>query len=201
MLKVNFKLHKKLVFWFIFCVVLGVIAGIITVATNDITLDDINNSFIDQNIVNSARANTSVASFIWYRVLSAFVPLLLLFVLSVISNWTALAVFPFMVLQGYWTTISVWWAVQKYALGSVFLLGFYIIWMFVVMAVLVAGIIWVMKICTGIRRVGFRAGMNIRELLIGIGILLGVEIFLALFEYLVYWVFLGRIVYPSNYRI
>jgi hypothetical protein len=102
-----------------------------------------------------------------------------------------------MALQGYWTAISIWWTVQKYALGGVFILLFYLIWMFVVMAVLVVSIIWIMKLCANIRRVGFRAGFNLREVLIGMSVLFGVEIGLAVFEYLIYWVFLGRLVYPS----
>jgi hypothetical protein len=197
-LKISFKQHKKIILWFCVCILAGVLIGIITLFTNDITVEDINKNFIDQNILTSTSTNAGVGSFIWQRLISAILPLILIFVLSVISGWTAMIVFPFMFMQGYWAVVSVWWVAQEYAMTAAALLCFYAIWMIVVLTVLSAVVIWVMKIASVIRRVGFRAGFNYREILTGMFILLWVEVISALFEYLVYFVFLGRIVYGGQ---
>jgi hypothetical protein len=195
LLKVNFALHKKIILWFWLLVAVGIVIGIIAIPQQGIVTSDINSNFIDQNINHSVAVNSSIGSFIWGRLITIFLPLLLLFLFCIMSNVTALIVFPFMALQGYWLVMTVWWTMNKYALGSIMLLGFYAVWLVLVLQVLIAAVVWVMKMAAAIRRLGFRCGFSWHELSVGIGVIVGIEISLAAVEYLVYWVFLARIIY------
>ena len=195
LLKVNFLLHRRIIFWFWAFVMAGMVVAIIAIPRQNIVVDDINANFIDRNITNAIGVNSGFGSFVWGRLLTVFLPLLLLFGFSVLSSFTALIVFPFMALQGYWLVISCWWLMQAYALSSVLLLLFYGVWLILVLQVMLAAVVWMMKSAAVIRRLGWRVGFCTREIVFGIGIIVGVEIALAFVEYLVYWVFLARIIY------
>ena len=194
-LKINFGIYKKMLFWFAVCLILGIILGIITAADENVTIEEINKRLIDQNILHSAAVDTRLGSFVWERILSIFVPLLLLFALALLSDFTALCTFAYMVLHGYWLALSVWWTIEFYAMGSIFILAFYIVWLLIVTAVLIAGCIWVMKLAGPIRCLGFRAGCKTKEIITGVLVLLGIALALAILEHLVYWVFLGKLVF------
>lgn len=195
LLKVNFALHKKIILWLWFFIMVGLIIAIITIPRQEVIADDINSKFIDRNIINATGVSSSFGSFIWGRLLMLFLPLLLLFLFCVLSNFTALIVFPFMALQGYWLVMSCWWVMQEYAFGAVLLLLFYTVWSILVLQVLIASVVWMMKLSASVRRLGWRCGLSRRELIVGIGIVVGVQVVLAFVEYLVYWVFLARIIY------
>jgi hypothetical protein len=194
-LKINYKLHKSIIWRFVLCILLGVILGIFTIYTRNVGVYEISSNFVDQNIINSAKVNSTIGEYMAQRVISLFLPLALLFVMSIISAFTAGVVFPYMVLQGYWFVITIWWTIQRYVLGSVALLSFYAVWLLLMMTVTVIAVIWLMPICTHIRKLGFRCGFNQKETWRGILILLAVQLIFAVIEYLVYWVFLARIVY------
>jgi hypothetical protein len=195
LLKVNFALHKKIIFWFWFFIAAGLIIALIAIPRQEIIVDDINSNLIDRNIINATGVGSSFGSFIWGRLIALFLPLLLLFLFCVLSNFTALIVFPFMALQGYWLVMSCWWIMQEYAFSSMLLLLFYGVWSVLVLQVLIAAVIWIMKLSAAIRQLGWRCGFSRRELLVGIGTIVGVQTALASVEYLVYWVFLARIIY------
>jgi hypothetical protein len=194
-LKVNFSLHKKIIIWFWIFILAGIAVAIISIPRQEITVDDISIRLIDKNIVNSSAVDSTLTGFIWGRLLSVFLPLALLFLFCILSNATALVVFPFMALQGYWLVMTVWWTMNQYALSSVLLLAFYAVWLVLMLQVLIAYVIWVMKLSASVRRVGFRCGFNMREFLVGTGVIVGVEVLSAVIEYLVYFVFLARIIY------
>lgn len=195
LLRVNFLAYRRVIIWFWVFLLTGIVIAVITIAQLDILVEDINSGFIDINIINATGVGKGVGSFIWGRIVVVFMPLTLMFGFCVLSSVTALIVFPFMALQGYWVVMSCWWVMQEYMLSSIMLLLFYSVWSILVLQVLLAALIWVMKLSAAIRRLGWRAGCRWRDIWFGVGVIVGAEIALALVEYLVYWVFLARIIY------
>lgn len=195
LLKINYRLHKRIIWSFAFCIALGITWGVITLSTREIGTDQIGSNFVDQNIINSASIDSTIGEYIVQRLITLFLPLALLFIMCVISKVTAWIVFPFMVLQGYWFVMTIWWTLQNYALGAFFLLAFYAVWLLLMLTVTVIAVIWLMNICRHIRKLGFRCGYNWKEFWFGMLILFGLQLFFAILEYMVYWVFLSRIVY------
>jgi hypothetical protein len=194
-LKIRHKEYKKVLNYFYFYLILGAICGIIIIYANEIGGEDINRNFVDQNIINSASVNSTFGGYIGQRLLGLFLPLTLLFILGILSGWTAMAVYPFMFLQGYWFIMTVWWTVYEYTLGAIILLAFYIVWLLIVLAVLIFAVLWIMKITQNIRCFGFRAGFCWIELWRGLGVILATMLIISFVEYLVYWVLLSRIIY------
>jgi hypothetical protein len=195
LLKINFSLHKKVIIWFWILVLVGMTVAIVAIPRQAITVNDISTGLIDQNLINASAVNSSLFGFIWGRIMSVLLPLAVRFLFCILSKVSSFIVFPYIALQGYWLVMTVWWTLNKFALGSVVLLGFYAVWLVLLLQVLIACVIWVMKISSSIRRVGFRCGFNFREFSAGLGVIIGVEVLLAIFEYLVYFIFLARIIY------
>jgi hypothetical protein len=194
-LKVNFLQHKKIIIWFWIFILIGITVAFIAIPRQEIIADDISINLIDKNVINSSEAGSTLFGFIWGRLLSVLLPLAVLFLFCILSSVTALIVFPFMTLQGYWLVMTVWWIMNEYALSSVLLLAFYTVWLVLMLQVLIACVIWIMKLSAAVRRFGFRCGFNTREFFSGLAVITGAEVLFAVIEYLVYFVFLARIIY------
>jgi len=200
-LKINFKTHKTILIWMSIFVTGGIVVGVITVGAGDITAREITIDFVDRNILNSAGANTTIGQFMVQRALAVFMPMLLLFGFGLIAGWLSFVIFPIMAFQGYWMVMSLWWTANFYSMGAGLLVAFYIVFLFASMLILAVGSIWVMRLANNIRRLGFRCGCNIQEILKGLGVILGAAVLLAVLEFLVYWVFLGRLVFRNAWDL
>lgn len=194
-LRVKYEVYKKTLWWLVFWVAVGVALAIVSLAVGGIGTDDINHHLIDGNILNMANPDAGAGGFIGQRLLSLFLPTLVLFVLALISRFTALALFPLVIMHGYWLCLSVWWTFMFYAFNAIFLMAFYLVWLVLVTAVLLVALIWAYDLARTLRerRCSWRGAMG--NIFRGLVVLVAVAVVMGLIEYLVFWAILGRIVY------
>lgn len=194
-LRVKWAVYRKTALWLLFWLVVGVVWGIITIAMGDIGADDINTKLIDRNLLNMAGVAPGVGTFLWQRVQSIVVPVLLLFGCALLGRAGSLAVWPFMVLHGYWLCLSFWWTWRYYHVNAVFLLAFYGFWLIMVTAVLGAGILWALNLAAQLRDSRWHGAGGWGRFWSGVAWLTVVSVVMGAIEYLVFAWFLGRIVY------
>lgn len=194
-LRVQWKQYRSTLCWLIVWLVAGAVLGIITLIVGNIGVDEINYNLIDRNILNATTIGVGIGSFIWQRILSIATPIIVGFVFAVLSRFTAYAIFPIVLMHGYWLSVAVWWVFFYYSFTAILLLIFYTIWLLLVTAVLLLGLIWAFqwgchcRTCHGPKSWG--AICRGAVLIIGLATLLG------FFEYLVFWTVLGKIVYKA----
>ena len=195
-LRVQWKQYKSTLLWLVVWLVAGIAFGIVTLIVTDVGADDINYHLIDGNILNATAVGVGMGSFIWQRILSLTVPVLVVFVLAWVSKWSAYVIFPVVLVHGYWLTVAVWWVFFYYSFTAILLLIFYTVWLVLVTAILFIGLLWAFqwgthcRLCPGHR--------NWLIIVRGAGLLIGVAIILGFFEYLVFWTILGKIVYKPR---
>lgn len=192
-LRVQWKNYKSTFGWLLVWLIAGGVLGIVTLIVGDIGTGDINYRLIDGNILNATAIGSSIGGFIWQRILSIMIPIIVVFVLAALSRLTACAIFPVVFMHGYWLTIAVWWVFLYYSFTAILLLAFYTVWLILVTAILFAGLVWAWqwgshcRTCEQNRRWG--------TILRGTVILIVIAVVLGFFEYLVFWTILGKIVY------
>lgn len=200
MCRVQWQKYKKTLVWLLVWLVAGVVLGIVTLFVTDVGVDEINYHLIDGNILNATALDSSMGSFIWQRVLSIAIPVLVVLVLAWLSRVTAYAVFPVIMVHGYWLAVAIWWTFFYYSFTAILLIVFYLVWLLVVTAVILVGMLWALQSGESLRLRGQcgRAEKNRWLILRGAVVLIGVAVVLGFFEYLVFWTVLGKIVYKPR---
>lgn len=201
-LRIQWRRYKSTLYWLLFCLAVGIVVGIITIFIADISVDDINYHLIDGNILNATSINTSMGKFIWQRVLSIIIPIIVSLVFACLSRFTAMSVFPLIFMHGYWLAIAVWWTFFYYSFTAIPLLIFYLLWLIIVTTVIIAGLLWALQCGENIRNQRHKnnstktntAGLLLR----GAAIFISIAVVLGFFEYLVFWTILGKIVYKPR---
>ena len=200
-LRVKWQRYKATLIWLLVCLGAGVVVGIITLYVSDVSVGEINYHLIDGNILNATAVGSSMGNFIWQRILSVVLPVLLVLIMAAISRVTSWLIFPVVFMQGYWLVMAVWWMFFYYGFTALLLIIFYTLWLLVVTAVLLAGLLWALQCGENFRQSGAQhcgQGANWLAVLRGTGILIGVAIVLGFLEYLVFWTVLGKIVYKPR---
>lgn len=194
-LRLKYQVYRRTLWWLVVWLVVGIVLAIISLAVGGVGVDDINYHLIDGNILQMADPNAGIGGFIWQRILALCLPPLVLLVLALISRFTALAIFPLVLMHGYWLCLSVWWTFMYYSFNAIFLLTFYLIWLTLVTVVLFVALIGVYAWARTVREQHFRCRGWWWTLLRGAVLLTAVAVIMGIFEYLVFWTMLGRIVY------
>ncbi len=198
-LQVQWQKYKATLCWLVVCLVLGIVLGIVTIFVTDVNVTEINYQLIDGNILNATAIGSSMGGFIWQRVLSILVPVILVLILASIAQITAYVVFPIVIMHGYWLAIAVWWTFFYYSFTALLLIVFYCIWLLVVTAVILVGMIWALQCGASLRESKSCGKSNYWWLILrGILVLTLVAVILGFFEYLVFWTVLGKIVYKPR---
>lgn len=200
-LRVQWRKYKTTLIWLLVFLVGGIILGIVTLYTTDVTVGDINYLLIDDNILNATAIGSTMGNFIWQRILSLLIPVLLVLIMAAITRFTAMIIFPIVLMHGYWLTIAVWWTFFYYSFTALLLIIFYTLWLLVVTAVLLAGLLWALQCGENFRQSGQQncnQGRNWATVFRGFAILIGVAVVLGFLEYLVFWTILGKIVYKPR---
>lgn len=192
-LRVQWKNYKSTLCWLVFWLIAGAVLGIVTIIVSDIGVDDINYRLIDGNILNAASTGASIGSFIWQRILSLAVPVIVVFVFARMSRFTVVVIYPLVLIHGYWLAVAVWWVFFYYSFTAILLLAFYLFWLLLVTAILFAGLLWALQWGSHCRTC--RGQRSWWLIIRGAGIIIGVAVVLGFFEYLVFWTVLGKIVY------
>jgi len=200
-LRVQWRKYKVTLWWLLAFLIGGIIFGIITLYTTDVTVDEINYHLIDGNLLNATTIGSSMGNFIWQRVLSLLFPILLVLIMASISRVTAGIVFPVVFMHGYWLTMAVWWTFFYYSFTALLLIIFYTLWLLVVTVVLLAGLLWALQCGENFRNSrgqNCHQGQNWSMVFRGAALLIGIAVVLGFLEYLVFWTILGKIVYKPR---
>ena len=201
-LRVQWQKYKATFIWLLVWLIAGLVFGIVTIYLGKVGVDDINYHLIDGNLLNATATNSSIGNFIWQRVLSLILPITLVLILASIARFTALIVYPVVLIHGYWLAVAVWWTFFYYNVTAILLLVFYIICLLLVTAILLAGLLWALQCGANFRNSGGSQNcpqiQNWGNVLRGALIIIGIAICLGIFEYLVFWTVLGKIVYKPR---
>lgn len=196
--RVQWQKYKATLVWLVVWLVAGIVLGIVTVFVTDVSVSEINYHLIDGNILNATTIGSSMGGFIWQRVLSIAIPVLVVLILAWISRVTAYGVFPVIMMHGYWLAIAVWWTFFYYSFTALLLIIFYILWLLVVTVVILAGLLWALQCGENLRDKRCTRGQAWWYFLRGAVILISIAVVLGFFEYLVFWTVLGKIVYKPR---
>ena len=194
-LRVQWKTYRTFFIWLLVFFVVGAVLGIVTIVIGNVTVDEINYELIDGNILNATSTGASIGAFIWQRILSLVIPVLVVFGMALLAKWTALIIFPLVLMHGYWCSVAIWWVFFYYSLPAILVIIFYTVWLLLVSAILFAGLVWAYQ-CGGQCRSCYGRwpwGAIVR----GIFLMIGIAVVLGIFEYLVFWTILGKIVYKA----
>lgn len=195
-LRVQWRTYRVFLLWLLVFCVGGAVLGIVTIVIGDVAVDEINYQLIDGNILNATALDPSMGGFLWQRILSLAVPVIVVFVGSLFSGFTGLLIFPVVLMHGYWLSVAIWWVFFYYSLPAILVIIFYTIWLLIVSAILLAFLVWAYQYGRDCRTcVGKRPwGAVVR----GACLLIGIAVALGFFEYLVFWTVLGKIVYKAR---
>ncbi len=192
-LSVQWKKYRRTYFWLIFWCVVGAVLGIVTIVIGDVDIEGINYQLIDGNILNATAIGSSIGSFIWQRILSLTIPVFVVFIFAMLSRFTTLMIFPVVVMHGYWLSVAIWWVFFYYSLPAIFVIIFYTVWLLLVTAILLVGLIWALEWGNYCRTCYKKRPWG--KVVYGVVILIVVAVVLGFLEFLVFWTVLGKIVY------
>ena len=194
-LRVQWKTYRTFLIWLIVFFVIGAVLGIVTIVIGNVQVDEINYDLIDGNILNATSTGASIGSFIWQRILSLALPVIVVFVASLVAKFTALIIFPLVLMHGYWCSVAIWWVFFYYSLPAILVIIFYTCWLLLVSAILFVALVWAFqwggycRTCRGRRPWG--------TIIYGAFVIVLIAVVLGLLEYLVFWTILGKIVYKA----
>ena len=194
-LRVKYQEYRKTWWWLVVCLIAGIGLAVVSLLIANPGVDDINTSLLDGNVLNMASVDASIGNFMWQRVLSILLPVLVVLVAAALSAWTAWLLFPLVLMHGYWVCFTLWWTFMYFNISAILLLVFYVVWLVVVTLVLCVGVIWAstcgaaLRVCHGRNKRGWLAVLK------GLTILVVTAVVLGVVEYLIFYLILGRIVY------
>lgn len=194
-MRLQWRTYRALFCWLLVWLVVGAVLGIVTIVIGNVAVDQINYHLIDGNILNATSLSPSMGGFVWQRILSLIVPMIVVFVMAWLSRVTALIIFPVVLMHGYWLSVAIWWVFFYYSLPAILVIIFYTVWLLLVTAILFVGLVWALQWGNDCRcLVGGRPwGAMIR----GISIMIVVAVVFGLLEYMVFCTVLGKIVYKG----
>ena len=114
------------------CLVVGAVLGIVTIVIGDVEVEEINYQLIDGNILNATAIGSGIGSFVWQRILSLVVPILVVLGLALLSKFTGYVFFLLILMHGYWLSVALWWVFFYYSFAAILVIVFYAVWLFTV---------------------------------------------------------------------
>ena len=195
LLRIQGKRYRTTFCWLLVWLVVGAVLGIVTLVVGDVEVDGINYRLIDGNLLNATAIHPSMGSFIWQRILSLLVPILIVFICALISRVTAWIIFPLVLVHGYWLSVAIWWVFFYFSFPAILVIIFYTVWLLLVTAILLAGLIWAFR-CGGECRT-CHGKWQWGAILRGFVLVFGIAVVFGLFEYLIFCTILGKIVYKA----
>lgn len=194
-LRVKYREYRRTWWWLVVCLVAGVGLAVVSLLIANPDVDDINTSLLDGNVLNMASIDASIGGFIWQRVLSVLLPVVVVLVAAALSAWMAWLLFPLVLMHGYWVCFTLWWTFMYYSISAILLLVFYVVWLVVVTLVLGVGVIWASQVGAGLRVCRGRGKAGWLAVVQGLAVLVLTLVVLGVVEYLIFYLILGRIVY------
>lgn len=194
-LRVQGKTYRGTFCWLVVCLVVGAVLGIVTIVIGDVEVEEINYQLIDGNILNATAIGSGIGSFVWQRILSLVVPILVVLGLALLSKFTGYVFFLLILMHGYWLSVALWWVFFYYSFAAILVIVFYAVWLLLVTAVLCVGVIWAFRWGCDCRTCGGKIQWGV--MFRGLAVFVAVAVVMGFFEYLVFWAILGKIVYKA----
>ena len=85
-MRLQWRTYRALFCWLLVWLVVGAVLGIVTIVIGDVAVDQINYHLIDGNILNATSLSPSIGGFVWQRILSLIVPMIVVFVMAWLSR-------------------------------------------------------------------------------------------------------------------
>ena len=177
----------------------GIILGIIVIFNPLLNHLWISNHLLDSNVLNVASPNRSLWTFIFMRLLDFGFAFLLVLLFN-LTKWTMLLTFPYVTFRAFWMIINLFWIIDLFGFlhGLLFFLTYLIVFT-VLIVIFMSACIFALKRGKTARQFGIRCGFKWSEIR---GTLLALLISLslvALFEWLLYFLLLSRMVYMITF--
>lgn len=192
---VHWLLNKRIFLWLGFFVVVGIIAGFVTVFNPRITFYNISTGFLDTNLYRVIYPNAGLGILILGRTFSFAIFFALVFAVS-LSKWTSWLVFVFSGYQGFSLVINMYWVFAKFGIvsgGVLFLV--YVILLLILLCIELCAVVYCLRVCENVRKGGLRGGMRWHDFFSGCLKFLIVIVVFSFVEWIFYWLIISRIVF------
>lgn len=181
--------------WLSLFVVIGVAAGLITIANSRMLPEMVSRNLLDTNVLRIIMPNTTFGALMMGRVLYFALFVVAIFLLS-LNRWTVWLVFILAVYRGFVLVINIWWIIATF--GMVMGLGLFLIYLvlFIVLLVLTETVmVYCIRENVWCRRGGLRGNLRWRDWQKPLLIFLSCIVVLAITEFIFYWLVLSRFVF------
>lgn len=194
---VHWNLNRRLFMWLGFFVLIGITIGLITIFNPAVTAPRIGRNFIDTNILRSISTRATFGSFIIARLIEFILSAIFIFILCQ-TGITSLFSFAFISFRACTMTINLYWIIARLGImGGGLLFIFYLIFFLLLLATFAAIIVFIMKQCAAIRSYGFRRGICWRNFCQVMFIFTCIITFIAILEWLCFWLIFSKILWPA----
>jgi hypothetical protein len=202
-LGIHWFLNRRLFFWIGMFMLAGAVIGIITFFNPGVNAQQISRNLIDGNILNCITVipRASFGRFIAVRLIEFLMIATFIFILCQ-TRVTALFVFPYIAFRASIYVINLYWIIARLGMfGGVVLFVFYLIFFIQLMILLAMLVVFIMKQCAVIRSYGFRRGICWRNYFKVMLVFAGFITFIAVLEWLSFWLIFSKILWPVVFPI
>jgi len=192
---VGWRLNRRLLIWFAVFVLIGAILGFVMVFNSKVSADKMSNSLIDGNILRVVRPTTTIGGLILGRLLGFTVFFGIIFIMC-LHRWTVFFVFLIAGYRGFSTVVNLYWSLAKFSIVSgIALFLVYLILFLILLVIFLSAIVFCLRATAEVRRGGWRGGICWKNFSKGCVVLLCVIVGFALFEWVLYWLILSKIMF------
>ena len=193
---VAWRTHKWLFIACIVFVLIGIAIGISVTIDPLMTHLRVSQNVLDSNIINSTTQDRGIGAFIASRLLDFGFGMALVFLMC-LSKWTMWLAFPYLAFRGYWIVVNIFWVLDRFGfLPGILLIVIYTVWLSILLILFIIATIFLLRHCANIRKFGFRCNRTRRDFFHGLAMLGITVLFIAVVEWLVYWLILSRMIFP-----
>ena len=192
---VHFKVNRALFIWLGIFFVIGCCVGLSVAFNVRVKVEHISQSLLDTNLVRVIRPTCSLMAMVAGRVF--FFALMCGFVFLLCMNkWTVFGVFAVALYQGFHVMVNLYWVIARFgfATGSLLLVSYFFV-LIIYSAIMITAIVFLLRATAGVRTGGIRGAIKWREFFNQAAVF-GVVVFVfSLVEYILFLVFISKIVY------
>ena len=176
-------------------VIVGIVIGSIAVSDPLLNHWRVSQNLIDRNIHSATSPERALLGFVFSRAFDIFLAGLLMFFMS-LTIFTKWLVFPYLAMQGYWVVVNIFWIFARFGVSGTILAIIYVIVFIILLKILIALAVFVLRFGRDCRLYGFRSRVP-GTWRTAVWFLVTAA-FLGLFEGLMYFLILSRMVFPPG---
>jgi hypothetical protein len=200
---IQWFLHRRLLIWLGVFMLAGICIGLITIFNPGVNAQLINRNLIDTNILNIVTPipRASFGRFIAVRLIEFALFSSLIFLLCQ-TKITSLLAFVFVAFRTSTITINLYWILARLGIfGGTALFIFYLIFFLMLLTLLAVKTVYIMNQCAILRNYGFRRGICWRGFFKVMLAFACTAIFIAILEWLSFWLVFSQFLWPIVFPI